>query len=96
MCTVTHYASRLCGHHWLTIRTPCFPGYGFRWCDTFRNGAARHPEDEWHVASACPACTMPWGGYDKNLVRMVLDIQDRWRWGVGPSRQDFGVDCVVM
>ncbi|KAI1637336.1 hypothetical protein F4809DRAFT_640578 [Biscogniauxia mediterranea] len=34
--------------------------------------------------------------YDHNNVRMVTDIRRRWRWGLGPSKQDLGVECVVM
>ncbi|KAI5926770.1 hypothetical protein F4810DRAFT_707310 [Camillea tinctor] len=55
---------------------------------------------------AMPAPALGYGGgnwgwgapYDLNSVRMVTDVRHRWRWGVGPSRRDPGVDvdCVVM
>ncbi|GAW18110.1 hypothetical protein ANO14919_075830 [Xylariales sp. No.14919] len=95
MCLATHYISRNCGHHWLAIRQPCWPGYGFTYCGTFGDGVAREPSPELEIMGLCPACTTP-GCYDPNLVRMVLDIRERCRWGIGPSRHDPGLECVIM
>lgn len=95
MCLTTHYISRICGHHWLAIRQPCWPGYGFTYCSVFGDGVAREPSPEFEVMGLCPACTTP-GHYDRNLVRMIMSIEDRCRWGLGPSRDDPGVECVVM
>ncbi|KAI0426652.1 methyltransferase domain-containing protein [Xylaria sp. FL1042] len=77
MCLTTHYISRNCGHHWLAIRYPCWPGNGFNYCGVFGDG--------------CPACATP-GAYDHNLVRMVVNIRDHCRWGMGPSRDDPGYE----
>ncbi|KAI0483018.1 hypothetical protein GGR56DRAFT_670832 [Xylariaceae sp. FL0804] len=96
MCTTTHYTSLCCDHHWLAIRAPCRPGSGFRYCGMFRDGVAREPADELKVGAPCPACACGPGGYDANLVRMILNVRNRWRWGVGPSRGDPGLECAVM
>ncbi|KAI1128891.1 methyltransferase domain-containing protein [Nemania abortiva] len=95
MCLTTHYISRNCGHHWLAIRQPCWPGYGFNYCGAFGDGVAREPSPELEILGLCPACATS-GGYDYNLVRMVVNVNDRCRWGIGPSRGDTGVECVVM
>ncbi|KAI0021522.1 hypothetical protein F4780DRAFT_778561 [Xylariomycetidae sp. FL0641] len=113
MCITTHYRSLSCGHHWLAIRTPCWPGCGFSVCPTFVDGRARDPADECAVTTICPACMTNYhgtsttsvstcyggygyGGYDRNRVRMIVNIRDRCRWGVGPSKGDPGVECAVM
>ncbi|KAI1501690.1 hypothetical protein F5X99DRAFT_408709 [Biscogniauxia marginata] len=100
MCHVAHFRSRNCGHHWLTIAQPCAPGRGFDTCPTFRDGVAREPAPEIAVSGPCPACCCCGAGagavYDRNAVRMVTEIKRRWRWGLGPSKGDFGVDCGVM
>ncbi|CAJ2502005.1 Uu.00g048580.m01.CDS01 [Anthostomella pinea] len=124
MCTTDHYRSRACGHHWLAIARPCYPGSGFRFCRTFGDGHAREPSNSsdghpFRVDGLCPACDerelrrgpgrfvggggygygyggfvggyggggygYGYGGYDRNLVRMVVDIRDRRRWGTGPN-----------
>ncbi|KAI2614489.1 uncharacterized protein GGS25DRAFT_53286 [Hypoxylon fragiforme] len=95
MCTTTHFRSRTCRHHWLQIRTQCWPGHGFNTCPTFGDGVAREASPLVTVAGRCPACVMP-GQYDMHLVRMIVDIQDRVRWGLGPSRGDPGCECGVM
>ncbi|KAI0443637.1 methyltransferase domain-containing protein [Xylaria telfairii] len=90
MCLTTHYISRNCGHHWLAIRQPCWPGYGFTYCGVFGDGVAREPSPEFEIMGLCPACTTP-GYYDRNLVRMVINVRERCRWGIGPSRGDPGM-----
>ncbi|KAK5632933.1 hypothetical protein RRF57_008647 [Xylaria bambusicola] len=95
MCLTTHYISRNCGHHWLAIRQPCWPGYGFNYCGVFGDGVAREPAPELEVIGLCPACANP-GCYDHNLVRMITNIRSHCRWGIGPSRDDPGVECVIM
>ncbi|KAL7629272.1 hypothetical protein AAE478_000792 [Parahypoxylon ruwenzoriense] len=112
MCTTTHFRSRNCGHHWLQIRQPCWPGQGFNTCLVFGDGVARDPSDTITASAPCPGCLeetargAPGGlyyyayayayAYDRNQVRMICDIKDRWRWGLGPSKQDPGVECAVM
>ncbi|KAI1329576.1 hypothetical protein F5Y16DRAFT_365524 [Xylariaceae sp. FL0255] len=98
MCTTTHFLSRRCGHHWLAIRQPCWPGYGFSYCSTFGDGVAREPAPEVEVVDLCPSCLSPPGytSYDPNLVRMIVDVRSRYRWGLGPSKDDLGIECVVM
>ncbi|KAI0817923.1 hypothetical protein GGR55DRAFT_673752 [Xylaria sp. FL0064] len=88
-------SDRNCGHHWLAIRHPCWPGNGFNHCGVFRDGVAREPAPEVEAVGLCPACATP-GAYDYNLVRMVVNIRDHCRWGVGPSRDDPGYECAVM
>lgn len=95
MCLTTHYTSRSCGHHWLAIRQPCWPGYGFSYCAAFVDGVAREPSPEFEILGLCPACAAP-AHYDRNLVRMIVGVHDHCRWGMGPSRGDPGVECVVM
>ncbi|KAI0864213.1 hypothetical protein F4860DRAFT_511069 [Xylaria cubensis] len=92
MCLTNHYISRNCGHHWLAIRQPCWPGYGFTYCGVFGDGVAREPSPEFEIMGLCPACATP-GYYDRNLVRMVTNVRERCRWGIGPSRRDPGVEC---
>ncbi|KAI0596979.1 hypothetical protein F4775DRAFT_593712 [Biscogniauxia sp. FL1348] len=103
MCKTAHFRSRSCGHHWLQIAQPCGPGRGFSTCATFRgDGVAREPAAECRVGAPCPACSSCYysatggGMYDRNSVRMVTDMRRRWRWGLGPSKRDPGVECVVM
>jgi hypothetical protein len=38
------------------------------------------------------------GNYDKNMIRMVTGIQNGFRWGFGPSKDDPGCDitCCTM
>ncbi|KAI1356984.1 hypothetical protein F5Y01DRAFT_309525 [Xylaria sp. FL0043] len=88
-------SDRNCGHHWLAIRHPCWPGNGFNHCGVFGDGVAREPAPEVEAVGLCPACATP-GAYDYNLVRMVVNIRDHCRWGVGPSRDDPGYECAVM
>ncbi|KAI1300327.1 methyltransferase domain-containing protein [Xylaria venustula] len=95
MCLTTHYISRNCGHHWLAIRQPCWPGYGFNYCGMFGDGVAREPAPELEIVGLCPACATP-GCYDHNLVRMVVSIRERCRWGIGPSRHDPGVESTML
>ncbi|KAK7908124.1 hypothetical protein PG985_015427 [Apiospora marii] len=95
MCTSAHFRSRACGHHWLQIEAACYPGLGFNNCDTFGDGVAREGSPVVAVDTLCPACLRP-GLYDKNTVRMILEIKNRCRWGFGPDKRDFGVDCCVM
>lgn len=107
MCYTVHYRSRSCGHHWLQIAQPCAPGSGFRACDTFGDGVAREPSPLVSVGAPCPACCcdgttttaatgVPAPAYDRNLVRMVMDVRDRWRWGRGPCKHDAGLECVIL
>ncbi|RYP87336.1 hypothetical protein DL769_000540 [Monosporascus sp. CRB-8-3] len=35
-------------------------------------------------------------GYDRHYTRMITDIREGLRWGVGPCRSDPGLECVVM
>ncbi|KAI1844406.1 hypothetical protein JX265_010163 [Neoarthrinium moseri] len=95
MCQTHHLRSRNCGHHWLQISRPCYPGWGFNICDTFGDGIARDPSPLLNAEALCPACAYG-GRYDKNQVRMVMDIKDRWRWGRGPCKQDAGIECVIL
>ncbi|KAI6093872.1 hypothetical protein F4821DRAFT_252870 [Hypoxylon rubiginosum] len=94
MCLTLHWRSRCCEHHWLQIRQPCFPGYGFSTCSQFGDGVAREPAPIVTFDGLCPACSMLI--YDKNQVRMIMDIRKRWRWGLGPSKSDPGIECSVM
>ena len=71
----------------------------------FRTGAAeRHDGD-----GACACCRRPrdtpcpkhdlGGAYDRNDVRMVLGITNGLHWGMGPDKDDVGVEmacCAVM
>ncbi|KAI1433028.1 hypothetical protein GGR50DRAFT_696492 [Xylaria sp. CBS 124048] len=89
MCSTKHFIGHACGHQWLAIHEPCWPGYGFNYCRTFGNGTARPPSPVTVTPGFCPDCQAP-GRYDFNQVRMILDIRRRCRWGVGPSRTDAG------
>ncbi|KAI1083177.1 methyltransferase domain-containing protein [Whalleya microplaca] len=91
MCVTVHFRSRNCRHHWLQIHQPCGPGQGFNYCDVFGDGIARDPMEVYPVIGLCPACQYP-ATYDKNLVRMVMDIKDKWRWGLGPSKDEPGIE----
>ncbi|RYC57733.1 hypothetical protein CHU98_g8485 [Xylaria longipes] len=82
-CAWSTTADRNCGHHWLAIRQPCWPGYGFTYCGVFGDGVAREPSPEFEIMGLCPACATP-GYYDRNLVRMVTNVRERCRWGIGP------------
>ncbi|KAI8965905.1 hypothetical protein F5Y11DRAFT_233503 [Daldinia sp. FL1419] len=95
MCRTNHYRSRCCRHHWLQIWQPCYPGVGFNNCDTFGDGVARGLAPTIDAEGLCPACRLC-GCYDKNQIRMILNIKDRWRWGFGPSKCDPGLECAVM
>ena len=39
----------------------------------------------------CPRHNMVW--YDRNYMRMVVDVKNGVRWGLGPSKTDPGVEC---
>ena len=95
MCHTIHFHSRDCGHHWYFIALPCSPGNGFNHCLQFRDGVARLAAKEVSAKHLCPACAYP-HTYDSNQIRMVTGIKKRWRWGVGPSKGDFGLECSVM
>ncbi|KAK7989291.1 hypothetical protein PG989_009606 [Apiospora arundinis] len=95
MCMTTHFRSRACDHHWLQIAVACYPGLGFNNCDTFGGSAAREESPLVAVDTLCPECLRP-GRYDKNTIRMILSIKNRVRWGYGPDRRSFGVDCCMM
>ncbi|KAI1466621.1 uncharacterized protein F4812DRAFT_451592 [Daldinia caldariorum] len=85
MCRTIHFRSRCCRHHWLQIWQPCrYPGNGFSRCESFGDGVAREPARVADAAGLCPACRFA-GAYDKNQIRMVVDVRSRWRWGFGPS-----------
>ncbi|KAI1382253.1 hypothetical protein F4677DRAFT_440053 [Hypoxylon crocopeplum] len=90
----TDFRSRCCRHHWMQIWQPCRPGRGFNTCSMIGDGVARDiPEVV--AQGLCPACGAS-GRYDKNLIRMVMDMKRRWRWGLGPSKCDPGIECAVM
>lgn len=101
MCTTIHYRSRICGHHWLQIAQPCWPGQGFWTCAAFGDGCARDPAPEVSYAGLCPACCGGGrgggpGGYNLHYVRMITEIRERVRCGEGPCKADPGVECAVM
>ncbi|KAI1808345.1 methyltransferase domain-containing protein [Daldinia bambusicola] len=93
MCRTIHFRSRCCRHHWLQIWQPCgYAGNGFSRCGSFGDGVAREPARVADAAGLCPACRFA-GAYDKNQIRMVVDVRSRWRWGFGPSKCDPGCEC---
>ncbi|KAI1383272.1 uncharacterized protein F4822DRAFT_434391 [Hypoxylon trugodes] len=89
MCNYLHFRSRACRHHWLQIYQPCWPGQGFNTCNTFGDGVARQPGELIDAVGPCPACSTH-GAYDRHQIRMIMDIRERWRWGMGPSKSDPG------
>jgi hypothetical protein len=95
MCHAIHFVSRDCGHHWYYIALPCRLETGFNHCHHFRDGVARDAADKVVARHLCPACAYP-HTYDANQIRMVVSVKKRWRWGVGPSREDMGIECCVM
>ncbi|KAH9909167.1 hypothetical protein F4778DRAFT_715611 [Xylariomycetidae sp. FL2044] len=96
MCRAVHHRSRMCGHHWYAIVVSCWPGGGFSTCPHFRDGVAREPAQDMPPTDLpCPECAMH-GRYDRNLIRMVVHMEDRWKWGLGPNRGDPGIECVIL
>ncbi|OTB08773.1 hypothetical protein M426DRAFT_316797 [Hypoxylon sp. CI-4A] len=79
----------------MQVRKPCFPGEGFNTCPQVGDGIARKASDIYYIDGLCPACSAP-SLYDKHLIRMIVDINGRVRWGLGPSKRDPGCECAVM
>ncbi len=98
MCKTTCYTSPSCKCHWMRVTQPCFLGAGFSTCPRFFNDEAKPPPPRHQVGrSQCPVHGLR-GAYDRNHVRMVDGVTRGLRWGLGPGREDYGVDlrCVVM
>ncbi|ETS88190.1 hypothetical protein PFICI_02018 [Pestalotiopsis fici W106-1] len=95
MCYTIHYVSRNCGHHWLEISQPCWPGQGFNSCDTFGDGIARSPSPLAKTQTACPACSGA-GCYDKHRFRMIMHVKNKYKVGEGPCKHEPGCECVIL
>ncbi|KAI4601613.1 hypothetical protein KJ359_011744 [Pestalotiopsis sp. 9143b] len=99
MCYTVHYLSRNCGHHWLEITRPCWPGQGFNTCETFGDGIARSPSPLAKTRTVCPACSSAGVGassYDKHRYRMILDVKSKYKVGEGPCKHEAGCECVIL
>lgn len=104
MCTTKMLECPTCNHWWAEILVPCAEGRGFNNCPSFQNGKARshnnHPK-EMAGADSCPKCNKD-DDYDGNKIRMVKNVSQGFRFGLGPSKSDPGVDllskdcCTVM
>ncbi len=63
----------------------------------------KSPRDQ-HDSAAAVAAAFAWATipcpvhtlgerYDRNTVRRIVDVRNGMRWGTGPSKDDFGVEC---
>ncbi|KAM0329803.1 hypothetical protein ACHAQA_003967 [Verticillium albo-atrum] len=98
MCEVSLHQNTNCHCRWGEIAIPCAPGMGFSTCGQIGSGMARRAP-AWQ-ASAYRLCPEHgWQGfYDRNRVRMIVEVRRGVKWGSGPNRQDRGWEfpCVVM
>jgi hypothetical protein len=98
MCQIVLFTNIHCKCQWGEITLPCRPGMGFSTCGQLSSGIAqREPTTYKSGYKLCPE--HGWQGmYDRNMVRMVVEVKTGRKWGKGPSLQDAGCDikCVVM
>jgi len=106
MCTARYYKSQHCGHAWLTLKTPCAPGRTFSNCPRYQDGALNFVASlpPWQARYWAPPNMCPWcdktGNYNMDKTRVIKSERNGWRFGLGPGRNQPGVDlpgvCCVM
>lgn len=103
MCRTVLYHHPTCGCRWLEVARPCGINMGLSTCPTFLDPGVVRPGP---LCAACPhgrPCPRHElrGAYDRNVMRMVLAIENGIKIGRGPARGDPGVEirlgsCAVM
>lgn len=102
MCTARLTACRTCHKRWFQLARPCGDGKNMSTCPSFADGKPRSPR---HLstrvvdAAECPVCTP--AKSDKDNLRLVKSMTRGVRYGMGPGRDQAGVDvgsgcCGVM
>lgn len=94
MCWTKSWKSFPCKHQWVSLEKPCAEGKNFSNCKSFENRHARSPRMIYRApAGSCPKCDKK-DDYDGNKIRMVKAIKRGTKLGTGPSRENFGVECI--
>ncbi|KLU87354.1 hypothetical protein MAPG_06354 [Magnaporthiopsis poae ATCC 64411] len=98
MCQTAFFKDPTCGCKWTAVTQPCWPGYGFSTCPFFFNGIPKEAPPYFKATKLCCPKHDLKGQYDRNMVRMVIRVENGLRWGLGAGRRDPGVDlsCNVM
>ena len=94
MCTTKFYKGPKCGHWWSELVTPCAEGRNFGNCPSFENGKARRlgsAPQAMAPEKSCPKCDKK-NDYDGKKLRMISGVRKGIRVGMGPSRNDLGLD----
>jgi len=94
MCRTKSWKSFPCKHQWVSLEKPCAEGKNFSNCKSFENRHARNPRTIYRApAGSCPKCDKK-DDYDGNKIRMVKAIKRGTKLGTGPSRENFGIECI--
>lgn len=96
MCTTKFSKHPKCKHWSTEILNPCEEGKNFGNCKSFEEGRARNPKScprEMAKEGECPKCDKK-DDYDGDQIRMVKNVEYGYRFGLGPSEGDFGIDLL--
>ncbi|SMQ55081.1 unnamed protein product [Zymoseptoria tritici ST99CH_1A5] len=98
MCKTIFWKDDSCGHSWLELDKPCAPGLNLVSCPDFSTtqpfGPARKPRRcRWAARLECPACDFD--EYDMRKRRMIVVKRTGWKFGLGPGKEDVGVELVT-
>lgn len=98
MCSFKLLKSPACGHVWGEIVTPCGDEMGFNSCPSLKDrrlrGDFKNVQKTMAPADSCPKCKKN-GDYDGKKIRMVKNIKEGCRVGLGPATTSLGYDFVV-
>ena len=96
MCKTKFSRHPKCKHWSVEITDPCAEDRNFGNCPKFYNGTALNPANHPRTNAEeeqCPKCDEG-GEYAGDKIRMVKGVQTGYRFGLGPSESDFGVDLL--
>ncbi|EMF08743.1 uncharacterized protein SEPMUDRAFT_52824 [Sphaerulina musiva SO2202] len=98
MCRTIYWKAPDCGHTWLELARPCGPDMNLLTCPDFGVrqpfGPAEKPRRcRWAPRRACPSCNHD--SHDMRKRRMIVVKRYGWRFGLGPAKQDIGVDIIT-
>ena len=100
MCEAIYYKHTACSCRWAEVAEQCLPGMGFSTCPDFDGlgGSGVAHEDPVYIHTAmrsCPAHGLG-GIYDRNYCRMVVRVRNGVKVGLGPGKEDMGVECPCL
>ena len=103
MCRTAIYYNPGCRCRWVAVTHSCGVNMGLTTCPTFREiGVVRRGPPPTFKSRhwACPRHDLR-GFYDRNMMRMVLGIENGLKIGCGPDSEDPGIEiplgrCTIL